>query len=124
MTNAMTSSPVDAYLLAQPDAVRHALDGVRAAILRAAPGAEERLSYGIPSYHYRRVGLVAFGTSKKGCSFYVRSPALMPALSRVLKGHRVTGATVHFTPAQPLPDEIVAHVVAARIAEVDGRPAT
>ena len=66
------------------------------------------------------MSLVAFGTSKKGCSLDVRSPDLMPALVRVLKGHPVTGATVHFTPEHPLPDEIVAHVVAAPIAEVEG----
>lgn len=114
----MRSAEVDAYIAAQPDEVARALEALRESILRAAPMAEERMSYGVPTYHYRR-GLVSFGVSKSGCSFYVRSPDLMPSLSDALQGFKVAGATVHFTPGNPLPDTTVRRIVTGRLAEVD-----
>lgn len=114
----MPSPDVDAYIAAQPDDVARALEALRAAIQRAAPAAQERISYGVPTYHLRR-GLVSFGVTKTGCSFYVRSPELMPSLKPYLEGVKVAGATVHFTPDDPLPEATVQRIVAARLAEVD-----
>jgi uncharacterized protein YdhG (YjbR/CyaY superfamily) len=44
------AASVDEYVKAHPLAVRKRLVAVRAVIQKAAPGAEEKISYGIPAY--------------------------------------------------------------------------
>ena len=44
---------VDRYIASQPAAMRDALDRVRSAMRKALPGAEERISYNMPSYKLR-----------------------------------------------------------------------
>jgi uncharacterized protein YdhG (YjbR/CyaY superfamily) len=46
------------------------------------------------------------------------SPPLMKAMAEELKGVRVSGATVHFTPEDPLPQELVERIVRERMKEV------
>jgi uncharacterized protein YdhG (YjbR/CyaY superfamily) len=47
---------VDEYVRSQPDVVQHVLERVRSTIRKAVPGAEEVISYQIPTYklHGRR----------------------------------------------------------------------
>ena len=64
-----TPETIDAYISAHPPAVRRVLERIRRVVRRAAPGAEETISYGIPAF--RRNGiLLYFAAFKKHIGLY------------------------------------------------------
>jgi uncharacterized protein YdhG (YjbR/CyaY superfamily) len=107
---------IDAYLEALPDDVRSALERVGGIIRETAPGCTERVSYRIPIFRLRQ-DLVGMSAHKNHCSLHSMSPSLMSAMTEELNGFQVSGATLHFTPEQPLPRELVEKIVRERIKE-------
>jgi uncharacterized protein YdhG (YjbR/CyaY superfamily) len=119
------SVSVDRYLAALPEDVRVALEKLRKIIKAAAPGTTEVVSYKIPIFKYRGHPIVGFGATENHCSFYVMSSSMIPKLGSMrdaeLKGYKVSGATIHFTPDKPLPTALVTKLVKERIAENERR---
>ena len=116
----MDRSPeVDAALAAQPHDVREALEQLRETIRAAAPDAVEAIAYGVPAFRYRGRPLVSFGAGRRHCALYVQSPAVIEAHADLLHGHDTSKGTVRFTPADPLPADLVTRLVRARLAETD-----
>ena len=58
----MTADPqtVEAYFAALPEATRTALREVRSTLLDAIPGAQEKISYGMPTLTLRGRSVVSF----------------------------------------------------------------
>ncbi len=122
MTTPPARSPeIDAILATYPDDVRAALEQLRDVIAAAAPEAVEAISYGVPAFKYRGRPLVSFGAGKSHCAFYVQSPAVMDAHREVLASFDTSKGTVRFAADAPLPDDLVARLVRARIAETDAQ---
>jgi uncharacterized protein YdhG (YjbR/CyaY superfamily) len=109
---------VDAYLAEMPPDIRAALEQLREVIRAAAPEATERVSYGVAVFRHQG-SLVGFGAppSKSHCSLFVMSPPLVARMKDELAGYKVSGATVHFQPDEPLPRALVTRLVKARIEE-------
>ena len=120
-TTAATPSPIDGVLAALPEDQRRALQGLREAIAAAAPDAVEAMSYGAPAFRYRDHPLVSFNAARHHCALYVMSPAVITAHETDLQGFDTTKGAIRFTPDHPLPDELVAKLVRARMAETDER---
>jgi uncharacterized protein YdhG (YjbR/CyaY superfamily) len=118
-TDASRHAPeeIDAYLAALPDDVRSSLERVRSIVKETAPECTERVSYKIPIFRLRK-DLVGMSAQKNHCSLHSMSPPLMEAMSDELKGVKVSGATIHFTPDNPLPRELVERIVQERMKEV------
>lgn len=110
---------VESFLAALSPAFRAALEDLRAKIRAAAPEATEAIGYGVPAFRYRGRPLVSYGAGRRHCSFYVQSPAVMEAHAELLEGHDTSKGTIRFTPATPLPAELVATLVRARVAETE-----
>ena len=110
---------VDEFLAKLPDDVRGALQLLRETIRLAAPEAEERVSYGVPAFSYKKRPLVSYGAGKNHCAFYVQSPAVMEAHQEELAGYDTAKGTVRFQADSPLPANLVETLVRARIAETD-----
>jgi uncharacterized protein YdhG (YjbR/CyaY superfamily) len=108
---------IDAYLAALPDDIRSSLERVRSIIREIAPECTERVSYGIPIFRLRK-DLVGMSAQKNHCSLHSMSPPLMKAMAEELKGVKVSGATIRFTPENPLPRELIERVVRERMKEV------
>ena len=108
---------IDAYLAALPDDVRSSLERVRSIVREAAPDCTERVSYRIPIFRLGK-DLVGMAAHKNHCSLHSMSPSLMTTMSEQLKGVRVSGATIHFTPEDPLPRGLIKSIVRERIREV------
>jgi uncharacterized protein YdhG (YjbR/CyaY superfamily) len=115
---------IDDILARLPDDQRTALERLRRGIAKAAPEAEEGISYGAPAFRYRGRPLVSFGAAKTHCAFYVMSPAVMEAHRGELSGYDTSKGTIRFAPGEPLPDGLVRKLVGARIAEIDAEAAT
>jgi uncharacterized protein YdhG (YjbR/CyaY superfamily) len=108
---------VDAYLAELSEDVRSALERVRGLIREAAPECTERVSYGIPIFRLNK-DLVGISAQRDHCSLHSMSPPLMGAMAEELKGFRVSGATVHFSPEVPLPTALVQRIVQERLREL------
>jgi uncharacterized protein YdhG (YjbR/CyaY superfamily) len=110
---------INAYLADLPDEVRSSLERVRGIVRAVAPECTERVSYGIPIFRLGKY-LVGLSAQKDHCSLHSMSPQLMKAMAEELKGEgvKVSGATVHFTPKDPLPRELVERIVRERIKEL------
>jgi uncharacterized protein YdhG (YjbR/CyaY superfamily) len=108
---------IDAYIAAAPAPFRASLERTRGLIKAAAPDAVEAFGYGIPGFKYLGRPLVYYGAWKTHCALYGVSPRLIEAISADLPGHDVSKGTIRFTPDRPLPDQLIAKLVAARIAE-------
>ena len=112
---------VDEYLAAVPEPARSTLKHMRAVIRSVVPaGTTEVISYGIPTFRYKR-GLVAFAAFSKHCSFFPLGSSALDSFKEELKDFRVSKGTLHFPLDKPLPDALVKKIVKARIAENKGR---
>lgn len=106
---------IDAWLARLAPEPRGALEKLRAQIHAAAPGAEETISYGMPTFKLHG-HLVAFGAFKKHLSFFPMSSTLLKTLPEAAPFATSTG-TMHFQPDKPIPSALVKKIVKARITQ-------
>jgi uncharacterized protein YdhG (YjbR/CyaY superfamily) len=103
---------VDAYLAAVPLAQRVALEKLRTTIRKAAPQAEECISYGVPALRLNGF-LVGYAAGKNHCSFY--PGAVIQSLKLELKNYDLSKGTIRFQPDKPLPVALVKKLVKLRV---------
>ncbi len=94
---------------------RAALDKLRKQITAAAPGAEEVISYGQPTFKLHG-HLVAYGAFKNHLSFFPMSSTLIQKFPEAAKFTTSSG-TMQFQPDKPIPAALVKKLVKARIVE-------
>lgn len=104
----------DSYIAAAPEAMRPLLEKIRLTIRKAAPGAEEVISYGMPAFRYKGM-LVYFAAFKNHCSFFPGNAGLIAELKTELKPFRTSKGTIQFTPENPLPAALVTRIVKLRV---------
>jgi uncharacterized protein YdhG (YjbR/CyaY superfamily) len=104
---------VDAYIAASPKEVQGKLKEMRTAIRKAAPDAEERISYGMPYYSYKG-RLAYFRLSKKHIGLYIPSPVIEEHKSE-LTDYETAEATVRFPLDKKLPVGLIRKLVKARM---------
>lgn len=113
---------VDAYLAGLPDDRRRALEELRQLVKATVPGVQERISYGTSVIFARKRDLVGFVAQEKHLAFFTMSPELARAMQdEIEKTHRVSGATIHFSPEGPLPASLVKRILQARLREESER---
>jgi uncharacterized protein YdhG (YjbR/CyaY superfamily) len=117
--NLTTAADVDAFLAALPEPTGHTLEALRRVIRSAAPEATENISYEVPTFNYRSRFLVSYAAKGNRCSFFVRNLDVMDAYREELKPFKTSGATVHFAPDRPLPEDLVTKLVKARMAQTE-----
>jgi uncharacterized protein YdhG (YjbR/CyaY superfamily) len=105
------------YLAALSDDKRAALEKLRETIRQAAPGAEERISYGLAAFRLDGEMLVAFGATANHCAFYLMSSSTLEAHKEEVTGYDTSKGTIRFQADKPLPAALVRKLVMARIAE-------
>jgi uncharacterized protein YdhG (YjbR/CyaY superfamily) len=109
---------VDAYLASLPRAEREALGRLRTLIKKTVPQVEERISYGTTVMFSLGPDLVGFVSQPKHLSFFTASPKLAQAMKdEIAKTHKVSGATIHFSPDNPLPTALLEKILKARVRE-------
>jgi uncharacterized protein YdhG (YjbR/CyaY superfamily) len=111
---------MDEYLDGLPREQRAALADVRALVAGLAPDAVEGKSYGVPAFMLSGRPLLGFSAAKQHLSVFPFSPAAIEAVQDRLAEFDTAKGTIRFTPDHPLPDDVIAGLVAARRAELDG----
>ena len=118
----MPPTTVDEYIAAAPPRVRPKLREMRMAILEAAPGARESISYRIPFY---ALGgrLVWFGHFKGHIGLFVRPPVLEEH-REALRGYTTTKSSLHFPLDRDIPVGLVKALVRAAARKNEARGAS
>jgi uncharacterized protein YdhG (YjbR/CyaY superfamily) len=107
---------IDEYLARIEPDQRAALEALRRVIRKAAPKAEEVITYGIPAFKQDGF-LLGFAASAKHCSLHPMNNHTVADFAADLAGYSMSTGTVRFTPDKPLPAAVVTKIVKARIAE-------
>jgi uncharacterized protein YdhG (YjbR/CyaY superfamily) len=115
MRGAPVAKSIDQWLARLEPKQRAALEKLRAQIMAAAPGAEEVISYGQPTFKLHG-HLVAFGVFKNHLSFFPMSSTLIQNFPEAAAFSTSSG-TLQFQPEKPIPATLVKKLVKARIAQ-------
>lgn len=103
---------VDEYIATFSPEVQEVLRSVRATVRKAAPEAEERLSYRMPGL-FQNGALVYFGAFKNHLGLF--PPVQEPALRAKVAPFAGPKGNLQFPYAQPLPRSLIAAIVKARL---------
>jgi uncharacterized protein YdhG (YjbR/CyaY superfamily) len=106
---------IDDYLALQSEKVMMALERIRQIIRNNAPGAEELISYGMPSFKIHGRQLVYFAAFKEHMSLFPANASLIEEMKKELKPYVTTKGSIHFTLDKPLPVALVKKIVKARV---------
>ena len=110
----MNKAPsVDAYIKAAPREVRAKLTQLRKIIKATAPKADERISYGMPYYHYKG-RLAYFSLWKEHIGLYLPTP-IIEEHKKELKEYETSTATVRFPLEKKLPVKLIQKLIKARV---------
>ena len=106
---------IDEYISQFPPEVQEILNKLRKVIKEAAPEAEEKFGYQMPTF-YLKGNLVHFAAYKNHIGFYP-TPSGIEAFRDKLSAYRGAKGSVQFPIDKPLPYELVSGIVKFRVAE-------
>jgi uncharacterized protein YdhG (YjbR/CyaY superfamily) len=106
---------IDEYIAGFPEDVQAILEKIRTTIRKAAPGAEEAISYQIPTFKLKG-NLVHFGAFKKHIGFYPTSSGIRRFKSE-LAAYESAKGSVQFPFAKPIPYGLIGKIVKFRVKE-------
>jgi uncharacterized protein YdhG (YjbR/CyaY superfamily) len=106
---------VDAYIAAHPSELQKRMKQIRNLIRKAAPKAEESISYMMPAYKLHGP-LVYFGQQKNHLGFYVM-PSGVEAFRDMLAPYQLAKSAIQFPNDEPLPAKLITDIVKFRVAE-------
>lgn len=106
---------VDEYIAAQSPEVRGTLETMRGIIKKAAPDAEEVISYGMPAFKQRGM-LVFYAVWKSHIGFYPSGSGITQ-FSAELSIYKTSKGAIQFPLADPLPEDLIAAIVMWRVQE-------
>jgi uncharacterized protein YdhG (YjbR/CyaY superfamily) len=110
------ATTIDEYLARVEPEQRAALEVLRRIIRKAAPKAEEVITYGIPAFRHHGF-LIGFSASAKHCALHPMNGHTVADFAADLTGYSTSKGTIRFTPDKPLPATLVRKIVRARVAE-------
>ena len=108
---------IDAHIAAQSDAHQTLLRSVRATVKDVCPDAVEVISYAMPGFRLRGKLLLSYAGYKRHCAIYPASGMALAALGADLAPFVTEKATIRFTAAHPLPDDVLRRYVEVRVRE-------
>lgn len=114
----MKSSPlenIDQYIAGFPAEVQERLQQIRAIVREAAPGAEERIKYRMPTFELLG-NLVHFAAFQRHIGFYP-TPSAIAAFKKELASYKSGRGSVQFPLNQPLPLSLIRRMVNFRVKE-------
>ena len=110
--NAIQVKDVDSYIAGFPPATQKLLKQLRATIKKAAPKAEELISYGMPAYKYHGV-LVYFGGYERHIGFYPTASGI-ENFKKEIAGYKHSKGAVQLPLDKPLPLSLITAIVSFR----------
>jgi len=106
---------IDEYIVGFPPEIQEKLEKIRATIRKAAPKAEEAISYMMPTFKLHGI-LVHFAAFKNHIGFYP-APGGIEAFKEELSVYEISKGTVRFPLDQRIPYALIGKIVKFRVAQ-------
>jgi uncharacterized protein YdhG (YjbR/CyaY superfamily) len=101
---------VDEYVSTFPAPVRETLEKIRHTIKKAAPDAEEVISYQMPAYKYHGM-LIYFAGFKQHYSLFIPQPSkVYESFKDELSAYEIHKSTIRFPGDKPFPLELLSKI--------------
>ncbi|RPJ28501.1 MAG: hypothetical protein EHM33_04315 [Chloroflexi bacterium] len=101
---------IDEYIAGFPNDVQKILEKIRMTIRKAAPDAEETISYKMPTFNLKGHYLVYFAAYKKHIGFYP-APIGNAEFKEDLSVYQAGQGTLQFPLDKPIPFELISRIV-------------
>ncbi len=105
---------IDEYIASFPKDTQKLLQQIRATIKKAAPGAQEIISYAMPAFSLNGKTLVYFAAYKNHIGFYA-TPTGHEAFKKELSVYKQGKGSVQFPINQPMPLHLITQIVQYRV---------
>ena len=115
---------VDDYIQAQPTSAQGILQCVRNTIRKALPGAEEVISYKMPTYKLNGTAVIYFAASKDHYALYLATKPLLPEFKNELARYKLLKGPIRFPLSETPPVKLIERIVKFRVQEVSGKAKT
>ena len=116
MQTNQTPKDMDAYIAGFPDDVQEVLQKVRVTIRKAAPNAEETISYKMPTFTLKGKYLIYFAAYKKHIGLYP-APRGTEKFNKELSAYRAAKSSIRFALDKPIPFDLIRKIVKFRVEE-------
>jgi uncharacterized protein YdhG (YjbR/CyaY superfamily) len=114
-TNPTAPRNIDEYIAGFPCHIQAILGKIRSTIRKAAPGAEEKISYRIPAFTLKG-NLVYFAAFKKHIGFYPTSTGT-EKFRKELSIYKGGKGSIQFPLEKPIPFALISKIVKFRVKE-------
>jgi uncharacterized protein YdhG (YjbR/CyaY superfamily) len=115
MKNTKVPENIDDYIAGFPKSVKESLVKLRETIRKAAPDAEEKISYQMPMFKQKGV-LAYFAVHTNHIGFYP-GPSAIHAFKEELTGYSTSTGTVQFPLGKPLPLKLISQMIKYKVKE-------
>jgi uncharacterized protein YdhG (YjbR/CyaY superfamily) len=116
----MPTNPIDQFIAKYTPEIQTILQKIRALIQKSAPGAEEAMSYGIPTFKLNGKNLVHFSAFKEHIGFYP-TPSGIEKFKKELSTYEWAKGSVKFPLNKPIPYALIGKITQFRVKEVMGQ---
>ena len=108
---------IDEYIASFPPDIQEKLRGIRAAISKAVPDAEEAIRYGMPTFRLDGHNIVHFAAFKDHLSFFPTASGV-EKFREDLSSYKMSKGTIRFPPDKPVPLDLVERIARFRADEI------
>ena len=108
-------SNFEQYSITFPEEIRERLQKIRALVLKIAPDAVEKISYGMPAFTLHGM-LLYYAAHTKHIGFYPFTTAI-EAFRDELKDYKTAKGSIQFPNNKPLPLKLISQIIEFRVAE-------
>ena len=115
-TSQTTPRDIDEYIAGFPEDVTEKLETIRMTVKKAAPGAEETISYKIPTFNLKGKYLIYFAAYKKHIALYP-APIGNPEFEEQIAAYESGKGTLQFPLDKPIPFNLIHKIVKYRVRE-------
>ena len=109
----------DEYIIQQPEDIQIILKKIRQTIKDAAPGAQEAISYGMPTFRMNG-NLVHFAAQAHHIGFYP-TPSGVSAFEKELELYKTTKGGIQFPLDKPIPYKLIKKITKFRVKEASSK---
>jgi uncharacterized protein YdhG (YjbR/CyaY superfamily) len=114
-SNKVRFNSIDEYIATFPEEIQTILQEIRETIKAAAPDAEEKISYQMPTFALKG-NLVHFAAFKNHIGFYP-TPSGIEAFKEEIARYQGAKGSIRFPLDEPMPLDLITRIVKMRVAE-------
>jgi len=116
----MPAKTIDEFISQYPPDIQAILQKIRTTIQKSAPGAEEAMAYGIPTFKLNGKNLVHFSAFNEHIGFYP-TPSGIAKFKKELSAYEWAKGSVKFPLNKPIPYALIGKITQFRVKEVSAQ---